>query len=878
MKKAVLSSVLMVLCILTLAQVPESFNYQVVVRDGLSNSPLVNQNVSFRFSIIKGSIVKTTVFTEKQSAVTNNLGLVNLAIGNGTDQTGSIVTIDWGADEYSLKVEIDPTGGAGYVEMGTTQILSVPYARYARFADTAFTYFENDPVFVLHPSYGISAGNIEDWTEAHSWGNHALMGYVPGTRTLTINGTTLDLSDNRSWVVGTVTSVSLSLPSIFSVSGSPITASGILDVSLTSQTANLIFASPDGSSGNPSFRALLASDIPSLDWSKITSGKPTTITGFGITDAVTTAGDQTIAGNKTFSGTTTVITPVNATDAVTKAYVDDNFLTDETQDLADVLSKGNNAENMTIVNVSQLGVGTTTPEFNLTLSGDGGILATGTFGTGKELLTSGEGTRLIWYPSKAAFRAGKVFGDEWDVDNIGLNSVGMGASSKASGSTSTAMGNYTTASGSVSTAMGNNTTASGDYSTAIGVSTKASGSYSIAMGNGIEASGINSIAIALNDQTGTIVTQDNTMAIMGGNVGIGTISPAEPLTVNGVISATGGNSTDWNAAFSWGDHSLAGYFANGGETGGTARTLGNKDDFSFGFKTNDATRVFIANDGKVGIGTTIPAEMLEVAGKIKATGGMDAGSNIISNIADPINATDAANKTYVDASLQGQINMLKNSLVAGGIITDVENNVYNTVKIGYQVWMAENLKTTKYRNGDLIGTTTPATLDISGESTPKYQWAYAGNESNVATYGRLYTWYAVTDSRNVCPTGWHIPSNDEWTTLTNYLTNNGYGYEGSGNDIAKSMASTSGWATYETLGTVGNDQASNNSSGFTALPGGYRNNNGPFNYIASWGCWWSSSENMPTSANGRRLSYIYSGVTILVFNKGYGFSVRCIRD
>jgi len=96
-----------------------------------------------------------------------------------------------------------------------------------------------------------------------------------------------------------------------------------------------------------------------------------------------------------------------------------------------------------------------------------------------------------------------------------------------------------------------------------------------------------------------------------------------------------------------------------------------------------------------------------------------------------------------------------------GTITDIEGNVYNLVAIGTQTWMKENLKTTRYRNGDLIGTTTPATLDISGESTPKYQWAYAGNESNVITYGRLYSWHAVADSRNVCPTGWHVPTDVE---------------------------------------------------------------------------------------------------------------------
>ena len=157
-------------------------------------------------------------------------------------------------------------------------------------------------------------------------------------------------------------------------------------------------------------------------------------------------------------------------------------------------------------------------------------------------------------------------------------------------------------------------------------------------------------------------------------------------------------------------------------------------------------------------------------------------------------------------------------------VKDIDGNVYPTITIGTQVWMAENLKTTKYRNGDLIGTTTPATLDIEGEITPKYQWAYAGNESNVATHGRLYTWYVATDSRNVCPKEWYVPTDAEWTTLTDYLIKKGYGYGGGykGMDIAKSLAATSGSVADETPGSTGNDQLSNNSTGFTAITGGAR--------------------------------------------------------
>src|SRR5208283_1067517 len=96
-------------------------------------------------------------------------------------------------------------------------------------------------------------------------------------------------------------------------------------------------------------------------------------------------------------------------------------------------------------------------------------------------------------------------------------------------------------------------------------------------------------------------------------------------------------------------------------------------------------------------------------------------------------------------------------------------NRYHTVVIGTQKWMIEDLKTTRYRNGDLIDTTTRVELRPGDEIAPKYQWADSGNDGNIATYGRLYTWYAITDNRNVCPTDWHVPTDAEWTTLVNFL-------------------------------------------------------------------------------------------------------------
>ena len=197
-------------------------------------------------------------------------------------------------------------------------------------------------------------------------------------------------------------------------------------------------------------------------------------------------------------------------------------------------------------------------------------------------------------------------------------------------------------------------------------------------------------------------------------------------------------------------------------------------------------------------------------------------------------------------------------------ITDVDGNVYTSVTIGTQVWMVESLKTTRYRNGDLIGTTTPATFDISAEAAPKYQWAYAGFEDNVFRYGRLYTWWAVTDIRGVCPTGWHVPSDAEWTTLTTFL---------GGEDVAggklKEAGTTHWWAS---------DEGVTNSSGFTALPGGDRYDNGGFDGFGGYGNWWSSTEYSATIGYCRGISFYWLSFPSQAANGWWGFSVRCLRD
>ncbi len=194
----------------------------------------------------------------------------------------------------------------------------------------------------------------------------------------------------------------------------------------------------------------------------------------------------------------------------------------------------------------------------------------------------------------------------------------------------------------------------------------------------------------------------------------------------------------------------------------------------------------------------------------------------------------------------------------GPDVTDIDGNTYHSVKIGTQVWFTENLKTTKYNNGDLIGTTSPATLDISGEVTPKYQWAYDGNESNVSTYGRLYTFYAVTDTRNICPSGWHVSGATDWVNFRDFLEV----FPMDGSKLKE--AGTTHWKSPNNDGT--------NESGFTALPGGSRYATGIFSEITESGNWWESSRAC------KSLDYNYAGILSSSSADRDAHSVRCIKD
>ncbi len=205
-----------------------------------------------------------------------------------------------------------------------------------------------------------------------------------------------------------------------------------------------------------------------------------------------------------------------------------------------------------------------------------------------------------------------------------------------------------------------------------------------------------------------------------------------------------------------------------------------------------------------------------------------------------------------------------NPNITYGSLTDQDGNIYKTVKIGTQTWMAENLKTTKYRDGTMIPNFSEYN-DWHGNYTTGAYCNYDNDEKNVATYGRLYNLFAVSDIRNIAPVGWHVPSDKEWTTLITYLG----GASKAG--IKLREIGTSHWK-------IQLDEATN-ESGFTALPGGSRDYDGYFQYIYNIGTWWSKTPGRAVTGLCRSISCNTGYEVTSEDNFGtMGFSIRCLKD
>ncbi len=199
-----------------------------------------------------------------------------------------------------------------------------------------------------------------------------------------------------------------------------------------------------------------------------------------------------------------------------------------------------------------------------------------------------------------------------------------------------------------------------------------------------------------------------------------------------------------------------------------------------------------------------------------------------------------------------------------------DGRTYDLVEIGGQCWFADNLATDQYRNGDAIPT---GLSNSTWQNTTVGAYAIYNNDpANDVTYGKLYNWYTTVDTRGLCPSGWHVPTDCEWMYLEGSLgmsvgDQEAYGYRGTSEGV--DLKATINWTSPNTGAT--------NSSGFTAFPGGYRGDFGSYG-IGTFGFWWSSTERNSSNSWSRDLGNSYANVDRANSSKHLGYSIRCVKD
>ncbi len=216
---------------------------------------------------------------------------------------------------------------------------------------------------------------------------------------------------------------------------------------------------------------------------------------------------------------------------------------------------------------------------------------------------------------------------------------------------------------------------------------------------------------------------------------------------------------------------------------------------------------------------------------------------------------------------------------SAGTLTDADGNTYQTIKIGEQIWTAENFRTTSFNDGTPISHDT-ANASWYGTRTGKYCFYNNTTDADsMKLFGALYNWYAVSEAM-IAPRGWHVPTERDWNDLESFLMANGYGWDGATTEgkITKALAAKTTWYPSYNEGAPGNDLLKNNASGFSALPGGLRFSDGTFIGMTDVGYWWAADQYENSTAYARYI--MHNAVSIGRGSKDmvFGYSLRLLKN
>lgn len=922
------------------AQAPQGFSYQAVIRDG-NGAPITNRDVALQFTLQNSS--KISFYIERKTIKTTAQGVINHSIGTGqpTASSGAFASIPWSTGDIFIKVEIDPAGGANFVSMGVpVQLQSVPYALYANNTKEVVSQpnaTDEDPIFVVRNKEGkivfavYQTGvrvYVEDTQSKGTKGGFAVGG-LSGVGKGEIEYLRITPDSARIFVKES--------SGIKGTKGG-FAVGGLSGQSKTVKTNDLMYVSNDsvrfytdgstspkgtkggfavgglsgvgkGSSGNYLDLTPQNSFIGQDAGKSNTTGKRNAFIGYqaGINNTIgedniligNAAGLQNISGlNNIFLGTNSGKNNKTGVSNISIGTGAGENLNNGKKNIFIGVEAGNkNADGLDNVFIGNYAGSANIANSNVFIGRTSGMSNV----TGTNNVFVGEQTGRSNVEG-----SGNVFiGDQAGINEYGSNKLYI---SNSSTSTPLIYGEFDNGKIDVNGAIKLRDILNlKPKTTYVGTPTEGDifydgNSHTIKYYNGttwmeLSATASASVPIVstLNVTPLTFLSTSCTVNCNISNQGGSPIiqsgvryntTPFFDVNVGSTILTTTPEVGSFSISLS-GLSQKRTYYARAFATNSQGTSLGNMITFTTPILTamptvtsNPVTNIS-QTSAVAGGNVTLPGGTSLTA--LGICWGTSSNPTTSSNtISAPVNLGSfsinlsglTANTTYYVRAYAVNSNgtnygneVVFNTASLETSVADIDGNNYNTAQIGIQTWMKENLKTTKYRDGSNIDNITNIQT-WSLKTTGAYCW-YNNNISNKDVYGALYNYYAIVDSRNLCPSGWHVPTNDDWLTLSNYL----------GGEVVAGGKLKSTGSLYWSDPNSGAD----NSSGFTALPGGELYNDTPSSTIIFTGkgdnaFFWSSSEYNELYINTYLLEAFSPIFQSSLDERSAGLSVRCLKD